>query len=124
MLFRQLLDAPTRTFTYLVASRRGGEALLIDPVREHLDYYLRLIDALDLRLVYAIDTHSHHDHDTALESLLDHGRCVTAMGRESTAYYVARRLEDGEVLRVDGLKLEVMHTPGHTLDSCCLVMDD
>ena len=124
MLFRQLLDVPSRTFTYLVASRRGGEAVLIDPVREHLDYYLRLIAALDLRLIYAIDTHSHHDHDTALEALLEHGECVTAMGRESGAYFVNRRLDDGDVIEVDDLEISAMHTPGHTGDSYCLVMDD
>ena len=71
MLFRQLLEEKTRTFTYLVASRRGGEALLIDPVRDELPLYLRLLDALDLRLIFAFDTHTHHDHDSALEALVE-----------------------------------------------------
>jgi sulfur dioxygenase len=124
MLFRQLFDENSRTFTYLVASRRGGEALLIDPVRDQLAYYLRLIDALDLRLVFAIDTHSHHDHESALVELFDQTDCVTAMGRESPAAFIARRLGDGEVIDIDGLKLEAIHTPGHTDDSYSLVMDD
>jgi sulfur dioxygenase len=130
MLFRQLLDEPSRTLTYLVGSRRGGEAVLIDPVREQLPLYLRLLDALDLRLVFAIDTHTHHDHETALAPLLEQSDCVTAMGRETRAEpgkstdYVVRHLRDGEVLEVGGLELTAMHTPGHTQDSYCLVMDD
>jgi sulfur dioxygenase len=124
MLFRQLLDESSRTFTYLVASRRGGEALLIDPVQDQLELYLRLIEALDLRLVFALDTHSHHDHESALAELFEQTDCVTAMGRESRAEFVARHLSDGEVLDVDGLELEAIHTPGHTDDSYSLVMDD
>jgi sulfur dioxygenase len=124
MLFRQLLDEKSRTFTYLVASRRAGEAVLIDPVRGQLPLYLRLIDALDLRLVFAIDTHSHHDHESALEALLDRTACVTVMGQESRAEHVGRHLSDGEVLDVDGLALEAVHTPGHTEDSYSLVMAD
>jgi sulfur dioxygenase len=124
MLFRQLLDEKSRTFTYLLASRRGGEALLIDPVRDQLALYLRLLDALDLRLVFAIDTHSHHDHESALGELFDQTDCITAMGRESRAPFVARHLSDGEVIDVDGLELEAIHTPGHTNDSYSLVMDD
>jgi sulfur dioxygenase len=124
VLFRQLLDENSRTFTYLVASRRGGEALLIDPVRQQLPLYLRLAEALDLRLVYALDTHSHPDHDSALEILLEQTECVTVMGRESPAPWVILRLSDGEVLDVDGLELQAIHTPGHSDDSYSLVMDD
>jgi sulfur dioxygenase len=130
MLFRQLLDERSRTLSYLVASRRGGEAVLIDPVREQLPLYLRLLGALDLRLVFAIDTHTHHDHESALEALLEQSDCVTAMGREArgesgkSADYVVRHLKDGEVLELGGLELAAMYTPGHTQDSYCLVMDD
>jgi glyoxylase-like metal-dependent hydrolase (beta-lactamase superfamily II) len=124
MLFRQLLDERSRSFTYLVASRRGGEALLIDAVRDQLPLYLRLIDALDLRLVYAFDTHTHHDHDSALELLLEQTECVTVMGRESRSSCIVRRLSDGEVLQFDGVALTALHTPGHTDDSYSLLMDD
>lgn len=124
MLFRQLLEEKSRTFTYLVASRRGGEAVLIDPVREQVPLYLRLIEALDVRLVFAIDTHSHHDHESALETLLDRTGCVTVMGHQSRAECVGRHLSDGELVDVDGLTLEAVHTPGHTDDSYSLVMDD
>lgn len=124
MLFRQLLDESSRTFSYLVASQRGGEAVLIDPVRQQLPLYLRLTEALDLRLVYAIDTHTHHDHDSALEVLLEQTECVTVMGRETRLPWVIRRLGDGEVLECDGLELLALHTPGHTDDSYSFVMDD
>ena len=124
MLFRQLLDERTRAFTYLVAARRGGEAVLVDPVSGQIELYLRLLEALDLRLAFAIDTHSHHDHESALEGLLDATGCVTVMGYESQADGVARHLADGESLEVDGLALQAMHTPGHTTDSYSLVMDD
>ncbi|HWO08800.1 MAG TPA: MBL fold metallo-hydrolase [Polyangiaceae bacterium] len=124
MLFRQLLDAGSRTFTYLVASRRGGQAVLIDPVHEHVGLYLRLLEALDLRLAFAIDTHLHHDHQSALPALLEQTDCITAMGRESRAPGVVRLLRDGERLDLGSLQLEVLHTPGHSDDSYCYVMDD
>ena len=62
MLFRQIFDSGSATYTYLLAARRGTEALIIDPVLEKVDQYLRLIDELDLKLVKAIDTHMHADH--------------------------------------------------------------
>jgi sulfur dioxygenase len=124
MLFRQLSDATTRTLSYLVASRRGGKALLIDPVRSQLRLYLRLLEALDLELAFAVDTHTHEGHDSALGALLMYTDCVTVMGRESRVDCVARHLRDGEVLELDGLRIEAMHTPGHTPDSYSLLMDD
>lgn len=124
MLFRQLLDEGSGTLSYLVASERGGQAVLIDPVLAHTELYLRLLEALDLRLVFAVDTHSHHDHESALPALLERTECVTAMGRESRSTEVVRRVRDGEVLAFGGLRLEALHTPGHTDDSYCYVMDD
>src|SRR4051812_35684673 len=105
MLFRQLQEPRTRTLSYLVGSRRGGKAVLIDPVREHLPLYLRLLGALDLELAFAIDTHTHVDHTSALGALLIHTDAVTAMARESQAEFVARHLADGERLDVDGMQL-------------------
>jgi sulfur dioxygenase len=124
MLFRQLWHKNSSSFTYLVASRPGGEALVIDPVRDQLELYSRLIEALDLKLVFAIDTHTHTDHESALEALLDETQCVTVMGQESRAEVVARHVSDGEVIDLDGVKLEAMATPGHTDDSYSFVMDD
>jgi glyoxylase-like metal-dependent hydrolase (beta-lactamase superfamily II) len=93
-------------------------------VCDQLPFYLRLLDALDLRLVYAFDTHTHHDRGSALEPLLSVTECVTVMGRESPSPWAVRRLSDGEVLELDGVELRALHTPGHTDDSYSLLMDD
>ena len=124
MLFRQLFDAQSSTYTYLLARRPGGEALLIDPVKEQMPAYLQLIRELDLRLVTAVDTHVHADHVTALGDLRDHAGCVTIMGEQSNAECVSRKITDGEIIEVDGVRLRAMYTPGHTDDSYSFVMDD
>jgi sulfur dioxygenase len=124
VIFRQLFDQVSSTYTYLLASRSGGEALLIDPVLDHLDQYLRLLNELDVRLVLAADTHVHADHITALGRLRDHANCPTLMGEFSKADCVSLRLKDGEKISVDGIELRGLHTPGHTDDSFSFVMDD
>lgn len=124
MLFRQLFERESSTYTYLVARRRGGEALLIDPVKEEVEKYLQLIKELDLRLVFAVDTHVHADHVTGLGDLRAATACATIMGRESRSECVSHKVLDGEVLKVDGLELRALHTPGHTDDSYSFVMSD
>lgn len=124
MLFRQLFERESSTYTYLLAGRRGGEALLIDPVKEEVGKYLQLIRELDLRLVFAVDTHVHADHVTALGELRDATSCATIMGAESRAECVSRKVADGEIIRVDGLEIHALYTPGHTDDSYSFVMKD
>jgi glyoxylase-like metal-dependent hydrolase (beta-lactamase superfamily II) len=124
MIFRQLFDHESSTYTYLLADRMGGEALLIDPVLEQTDKYVLLVDELGLRLVMAVDTHIHADHVTALGALRDHSGCATAMGEQTRAECVSVRLRDGERVQVDDLALEVLYTPGHTDDSYSLVLPD
>ncbi len=124
MIFRQLFDNISYTYTYLLASRHGGEALIIDPVIDRVDHYLRLLEELDLKLVKAIDTHIHADHITALGSLRDTTQCITVMGMESSADVVSMRVSDGDVIDIEGLKLDVLYTPGHTSDSYSFLMDD
>lgn len=124
MLFRQLFERDSSTYTYLVAARIGGEALLIDPVRAELSQYLRLIEELELRLVFAIDTHVHADHITGLGDLRTETKCATLMGAQSKAECVSHKLSDGERLRVDGLELRALYTPGHTDDSYSFAMND
>ena len=80
MIFRQLFDSVSGTYSYLMASRRGGEALIIDPVLEKVDRYLQLVSELDLKLVKAVDTHIHADHITGLGALRDRTHCITVMG--------------------------------------------
>ena len=124
MIFRQLFDSVSGTYSYLLASRQGGEALIIDPVLEKVDHYLRLVHELDLRLVKAVDTHLHADHITGLGALRDRTRCITVMGEQTKADVVSIRLTDGDKLTIEGLSLDVLYTPGHTDESFSLLMDD
>jgi sulfur dioxygenase len=124
MIFRQLFDSVSGTYTYLLASRRGGEALIIDPVLEKVDRYIQLIHELDLKLVKAVDTHLHADHITGLGALRDRTHCVTVMGEQSNVDVVSMRLAEGDKLTVEGLALGVLYTPGHTDDSYSFTMPD
>ncbi|HXG79920.1 MAG TPA: MBL fold metallo-hydrolase [Methyloceanibacter sp.] len=124
MIFRQLFDATSSTYTYLLASRHGGEALIIDPVLERVDRYIQLLKELDLRLVKAIDTHLHADHITGLEALAERTRCITVMGEQTKADVVSIRVSDGDKVDIEGLSLEAIYTPGHTDDSYSFLMGD
>ena len=124
MIFRQLFDGVSGTYTYLLASRRGGEALIIDPVLEKVDRYLQLVGELDLRLVKAVDTHLHADHLTGLGALRDRTHCVTVMGERSKVDVVSMRLWEGDKLTIEGVALDVLYTPGHTDDSYSFLMRD
>lgn len=122
MIFRQFLDPVSSTYTYLLASARGREALIIDPVKEQTSQYLAAIEALDLKLVRAIDTHTHADHITALGDLRSATGCVTLMGEFTKAQCVSAHVRDGEVLDVDGIRLQALYTPGHTDESFSFVL--
>lgn len=124
MIFRQLFDSASGTYSYLMASRRGAEALIIDPVIEKVDRYVQLLNDLDLRLVKAIDTHLHADHITGLGALRDRTRCITVMGERTRADVVSMRVADGERLDIEGVSLGVIYTPGHTDDSYSFTMPD
>jgi len=124
MIFRQLFDSTSGTYSYLLASRSGGEALIIDPVLEKVDRYLQLIRELDLKLVKAVDTHLHADHITGLGALRDRTHCVTVMGESTKADVVSMRLAEGDKLTIEGLSLDVLYTPGHTDDSYSFLMGD
>jgi len=124
MIFRQLFDSTSGTYTYLLASRRGGEALIIDPVLEKVDRYIQLVNELDLRLVKAVDTHLHADHITGLGALRDRTHCITVMGERSKVDVVSMRLSEGDKLTIEGVALEVLYTPGHTDDSYSFRLSD
>jgi glyoxylase-like metal-dependent hydrolase (beta-lactamase superfamily II)/rhodanese-related sulfurtransferase len=124
MIFRQLFDSVSGTYSYLLASRAGGEALILDPVLEKVDRYCQLLRELDLRLVKAVDTHLHADHVTGLGELRDRTHCVTIMGEQSKADVVAMRVTEGDRVMIEGLGLDVMYTPGHTDDSYSYLMGD
>jgi sulfur dioxygenase len=124
MIFRQLFDSTSGTYTYLLASRPGGEALIIDPVLEKVDRYLQLVNELDLELVKAVDTHLHADHITGLGALRDRLHCITVMGEHTHADVVSMRVAEGDRIEIDGVRLEVLYTPGHTDDSYSFLLPD
>ena len=124
MIFRQIFDSVSSTYTYLLASRRGGEALIIDPVLDKVDRYLQLLQELDLKLVKAVDTHLHADHITGLGALRDRTRCITVMGERSRVDVVSMRVTEGDPIEIEGLNLDVLYTPGHTDDSYSFLLAD
>ena len=124
MIFRQLFDSVSSTYSYLLASRRGGEALIIDPVLEKVDRYLQLVRELDLKLVKAVDTHIHADHITGLGALRDRTHCITVMGENAKVDVVSMRVSEGDKVTIEGVALDVMYTPGHTDDSYSFLTHD
>ena len=124
MIFRQLFDKVSSTYTYLIASRTGAEALIIDPVLENVNSYIRLLEELDLRLVKVIDTHIHADHISGMAELRDKTNCITIMGDKTHADIVSMKVSDNEFINIEKLKLKAMFTPGHTSESFSFLMDD
>ena len=124
MLFRQLFDKTSSTYTYLIASAKGREALIIDPVLENIEQYIKLLNELDLKLVKVIDTHIHADHITAASKLKNKTNCTTIMGEHTPSDVVEIKVKDNEIIYVDKLEIKVIYTPGHTKDSYSFLMDD
>ena len=124
MLFHQLFDKNSSTYTYLIASAKGREALIIDPVLENIEQYIKLLNELDLKLVKVIDTHIHADHITAASKLKDATNCTTIMGEHTPSDTVEIKVKDDEIIYVDKLEIKVIYTPGHTKDSYSFLMDD
>ena len=124
MIFRQLFDHTSSTYTYVVASRKGGEALVIDPVLENVERYIKLMEELDLKLVKVIDTHIHADHISGMAELRDRTNCVTIMGDATPSDVVSMQVKDNDDITIEGVKLKALHTPGHTNDSYSYLMND
>ena len=124
MIFKQVYDHKSSTYTYLIASSAGREALIIDPVLENVEDYIKLLTGLDLRLVKVIDTHIHADHVTGASKLKDKTKCVTIMGDHTPADAVDIKVKDDEIIELDKLKIRALYTPGHTSDSFSFLMDN
>ena len=124
MIFRQIFDSTSSTYTYLISSGKGREALIIDPVLEKVDQYLKLLNQLELKLVKVIDTHIHADHISGIAELRDKTNCVTVMGDKTTADVVAMKVSDDEIIKIDGINLKALYTPGHTSESFSFLMED
>ena len=124
MIFKQLFDQKSSTYTYLIASAKGREALIIDPVIENVNQYVQTLKELDLKLVKVIDTHIHADHVTGASKLKDITKCSTIMGNHTPAEAVEIKIKDEEYINLDNLKIKAMYTPGHTSDSYSFLMDN
>ena len=124
MLFHQLFDKNSSTYTYLIASAKGRDALIIDPVLENIELYIKLLNELDLKLVKVIDSHIHADHVTAASKLKDKTNCTTIMGEHTPSNAVEIKVKDDEIIFVDKLEIKVIYTPGHTKDSYSFLMND
>ncbi len=124
MMFEQLFDTKSSTYTYIISSGKGREALIIDPVIEHTDEYIKVLKNLDLKLVKVIDTHIHADHITALNELNKRTNCTRIMGEKSKSEVIDLRIKDGETIKVENIEIKSIYTPGHTDCSYCYLMND
>ncbi len=124
MIFKQLFDSKSSTYTYLISSGNGREALIIDPVLENVNEYINILKELDLKLVKVIDTHIHADHVTGASKLKNITKCSTIMGDNTPAESVEIKVKDDEYIKLDNLKIRAMYTPGHTSDSYSFLMDN
>ena len=124
MIFKQVFDTKTSTYTYLIASAKGREAVIIDPVLENVDNYISLLKELDLKLVKVIDTHIHADHVTGASKLKQSTNCTTIMGEHTPADMVEIKVKDNELINVDDLKIRSIYTPGHTSESYSFLLNN
>jgi len=122
MIFRQVFDNKSSTYTYLIASAKGREAVIIDPVIENVESYIKLLQELDLKLVKVIDTHIHADHVTGASKLKLATNCSTLMGEHTPADTVEIKVKDDEIIKIDQIEIKAMYTPGHTSDSYSFLM--
>jgi len=124
MIFKQEFDTKTSTYTYIIASAKGREAVIIDPVLENVEGYINMLKELDLKLVKVIDTHIHADHITGASKLKQATNCTTIMGEHTPADTVEIKVKDSEIIDIDNLKIRSMYTPGHTSDSYSFLLDN
>ena len=124
MIFKQVFDTKSSTYTYIIASGKGREAVIIDPVIENVESYIRLLNELDLKLVKVIDTHIHADHVTGASKLKLATNCSTLMGEHTPADTVEIKVKDDEIIKIDQIEIKAMYTPGHTSDSYSFLMDN
>ncbi len=124
MIFEQLFDTKSSTYTYIISSGKGREALIIDPVLEHTDEYLKVLKNLELKLVKVIDTHIHADHITGLNELNKRTKCTRIMGEKSKSEVIDLKIKDNEKIKIENIELSAIYTPGHTDCSYSYLMND
>ena len=124
MIFKQLFDTRSSTYTYIISSGKGREALIIDPVIENTDKYIKVLKNLDLKLVKVIDTHIHADHISGLNELSKKTKCSKIMGENSSSEVLDIIVKDNEKIKIENIELISMYTPGHTDCSYSFLMND
>ena len=124
MIFNQLFDIKSSTYTYIISSGKGREALIIDPVIENTNQYLKILKKLELKLVKVIDTHIHADHISGLNELNKQTDCIRVMGEKSSSEVIDIRVKDNEKILIDNIQLTSLYTPGHTECSYSFLMND
>ncbi|QXP94824.1 MBL fold metallo-hydrolase [Methylococcus capsulatus] len=124
MIFRQLFETDTSTYTYLLGCERTRRAVLIDPVDTQVPHYEGLLRGLGLRLVYTLETHVHADHVTGASLLRERLNSKSVVHRDAGAGCADLLVTDGVPLQVGDLEFEVRHTPGHTAGCVSYVMSD
>ena len=124
MIFNQLFDDKSSTYTYIISSGKGREALIIDPVIEHTKKYIKILKDLELKLVKVIDTHIHADHISGLNELNKQTECTRVMGEESESEVIDLRVKENEKVKIEGVELITLYTPGHTKCSYSYLMND
>jgi len=124
MIFNQLFDDKSSAYTYIISSGKGREALIIDPVIEHTKKYIKILKDLELKLVKVIDTHIHADHISGLNELNKQTECTRIMGEESESEVIDLRVKENEKVKIEGVELITLYTPGHTKCSYSYLMND
>jgi len=124
MIFKQVFDDKSSTYTYLIASEKGHEAIIIDPVLENVEKYIELLKEFDLQLVKVIDTHIHADHITGASKLKERTNCTTIMGEHTPSELVELKVKDDEIIKIDKMEIKAIYTPGHTSDSYSFLMNN
>jgi len=124
VIFRQLFDPESSTYTYLLADSQSRQAVIVDPVREHARRDLGLLAELELKLVHILETHVHADHVTGASALKKISGAQTGVSQHCGASGFDQLLDDGDVLAFGGQSMLVISTPGHTPGSSCFLWHD
>lgn len=123
MIFRQLFERESSTYTYLIACEHSRQAALIDTVNTQVPLYLQLLDELELTLAYVLDTHTHADHITGAGALREATQCATLLGEQAGSPCISQGLRDGDRISIGHLVLRALYTPGHTDDSYSYLLE-